>query len=122
MFLHVDSEDSDQTGRSESLLGAHSFCWFCHVTGRTLILMVLSCRGSFVVNFAVFGFQFNFQLLEMKLLNWVLLRSYDMDCCERITTQQVGAIQGIQNSQTFSYLKYIAKLREIYSIINVTYP
>ena len=24
------SEDSDQTGRSESSLGAQSFCWFCH--------------------------------------------------------------------------------------------
>ena len=27
-FLHADSEDSDQTGRT---LGAKSFCWFCHV-------------------------------------------------------------------------------------------
>ena len=26
-FLHADSEDSE----SESSLGAHSFCWFCHV-------------------------------------------------------------------------------------------
>ena len=35
-FLHADSEDSDQTGRcpgwSESLLGAQSLYWFCHVT------------------------------------------------------------------------------------------
>ena len=43
-FLHVDSEDSDQTGRirpvwSESSLGAHA------------ILLVLSCCGSFVKNF-----------------------------------------------------------------------
>ena len=33
-FLHADSEDSDQTGCpgwSKSSLGAHSFCWFCHV-------------------------------------------------------------------------------------------
>ena len=27
-FLHADSEDS------ESLLGAHSFCWFCHVAAH----------------------------------------------------------------------------------------
>ena len=39
MFLHADSEDSDQTGRSDwadtqadlSIRWAHmSFCWFCH--------------------------------------------------------------------------------------------
>ena len=39
MFLHADSEDSDQTGGcpdlSESLLGAR------------VILMVLSCGGSY---------------------------------------------------------------------------
>ena len=49
-FLHADSEDSDKTGRmpsrsdqtgqmpswSESLLGAHSFCWFCHVATQIL--------------------------------------------------------------------------------------
>ena len=39
-FLHVDSADSDQTGRmpswSESSLGAHSFCWFSHVTALWL--------------------------------------------------------------------------------------
>ena len=32
MFLHADSNDSDQT---EALLGAHSFCWFCHVMAQT---------------------------------------------------------------------------------------
>ena len=30
-FLHADSEDSDQT---ERMLGAHSFCWFCHVAAH----------------------------------------------------------------------------------------
>ena len=31
MFRHVDSEDSDQTGRYLSLRWAQrSFCWFCH--------------------------------------------------------------------------------------------
>ena len=35
-FLHADSEDSDQTGRiwSDSSLGAHSFCWFCHIADQ----------------------------------------------------------------------------------------
>ena len=38
-FLHADSEDSDQSGRmprSESMLGAHSLCWFCHVAAQML--------------------------------------------------------------------------------------
>ena len=32
-FLHVDSEDSDQTGRMPRLIwvfAGHTFCWFCH--------------------------------------------------------------------------------------------
>ena len=37
-FLHADSEDSDQTGRMPRLIWA----------GRTLILFVLSCRGSYL--------------------------------------------------------------------------
>ena len=37
-FLHADSEDSDLTGRMPRLI------WV--FTGRTLILLVLSCRGS----------------------------------------------------------------------------
>ena len=37
-FLHADSEDSDQTGRMPRLI------WV--FVGRTLILLVLSCRGS----------------------------------------------------------------------------
>ena len=38
-FLHADSEDSDQTGRMPSL--------FWVFAGRTIILLVLSCRGSY---------------------------------------------------------------------------
>ena len=37
-FLHADSEDSDQTWRMPRLI------WF--FAGRTLTLLVLSCRGS----------------------------------------------------------------------------
>ena len=39
-FLHADSEDSDQTGRMPRLIWVFA--------GRTLILLVLSCRGSFI--------------------------------------------------------------------------
>ena len=38
-FLHADSEDSDQTGRTPRLNWVFA--------GRTLILLVLSCRGSY---------------------------------------------------------------------------
>ena len=40
-FLHADSEDSDQTGRMPSLIRVF--------VGRTLILLLLSCHGSFVL-------------------------------------------------------------------------
>ena len=40
-FLHADSEDSDQTGRMPGLIWV--FTW------RTALLLVLSCRGSYVV-------------------------------------------------------------------------
>ena len=38
-FLHADSEDSDQTGRMPRLIWVFA--------RRTLILLVLSCRGSY---------------------------------------------------------------------------
>ena len=41
-FLHADSEDTDQTGRMPRLI------WI--FTGRTLILLFLSCRGSYANN------------------------------------------------------------------------
>ena len=39
-FLHADSQDSDQTGRMPRLIWVFA--------GRTAILLVLSCRSSFV--------------------------------------------------------------------------
>ena len=42
-FLQADSEDSDQTGRMARLIWVFA--------GRTLILLVLSCRGSFCNRF-----------------------------------------------------------------------
>ena len=41
-FLHADSEDSDQTGQMPRLIWVFA--------GRTLILLVLSCRGSYLVS------------------------------------------------------------------------
>ena len=46
MFLHADSEDSDQTGRMprliwESSLGAQPHCWFCHVAAHCLVVFVV---------------------------------------------------------------------------------
>ena len=38
-FLHADSEDSDQTGRMPRLIWVFA--------GRTVSLLVLSCRGSY---------------------------------------------------------------------------
>ena len=40
-FLHTDSEDSDWTGRMPRLIWVFA--------GRTLILLVLSCRGSIMI-------------------------------------------------------------------------
>ena len=42
-FLHADSEYSDQTGWMPRLI--------CVFAGRTLILLVLSCRGSYFLRF-----------------------------------------------------------------------
>ena len=39
-FLHADSEDSDQTGRMPRLIWVFA--------GHAVILLVLSCRGSFI--------------------------------------------------------------------------
>ena len=38
-FIHADSEDSDQTGRMPRLIWVFA--------GRTAILLVLSCRGTY---------------------------------------------------------------------------
>ena len=41
-FLHADSEDSDQTGRMPRLIWVFA--------GRTVTLLVLSCRGSYILD------------------------------------------------------------------------
>ena len=48
MFLHADSEYSEQTGQIWSLRWAHrSFCWFCHVAAQIVwIFFVLQALPS----------------------------------------------------------------------------
>ena len=50
-FLPVDSEDSDQTGRMPRLIWVFA--------GRTVMLLVLSCVGSFVSRSSRFSFSIN---------------------------------------------------------------
>ena len=57
-FLHADSEDSDQTGRMPRLIWVFA--------RRTLILLVLSCRGSNVVTISS---SFEWSLVEC-LYSW----------------------------------------------------
>ena len=45
-FLHADSEDSDQTRRMPRLIWVFA--------GRTVTLMVLSCRGSYLLHVILF--------------------------------------------------------------------
>ena len=60
-FLHADSEDSDQTGRMPRLIWVFA--------GRTLILLVLSCRTSFFGCLKFFTVCFTFiQLIRIAIL------------------------------------------------------
>ena len=48
-FRHADSNDCDQTGRLESLLGAH-VCWFCHVVAQlSASLVTADSPGMFLL-------------------------------------------------------------------------
>ena len=58
-FFHVDSEDSDQTGRTESSLGAHT------------ILLVLSWGGSF-------SFRLSLECSGIFFLMYVLSNHYSI--------------------------------------------
>ena len=57
------SEDSDQTGRMPRLIWVFA--------GRTLILLVLSCRGSYVLT----TFQLCWDVASVRLLPWTTGRS-----------------------------------------------
>ena len=55
-FLPADSEDSDQTGRMPRLIGVFA--------GRTVILLVLSCRGSYCGNITTMCFYMSYMVLD----------------------------------------------------------
>ena len=57
-FLHADSEDSDQTGRMPRLIWVFA--------GRTVTLLVWSCRGSFIIYWWTLKTQ---HLLKLSLLS-----------------------------------------------------
>ena len=62
-FLHADSEDSDQTGRMPSLIWVFA--------GRTITLLVLSCRGSYKKNVVKYSKLCKFQLRRVwRGLSW----------------------------------------------------
>ena len=57
-FLHADSEDCDQTGRMPRLIWVFA--------KRTLSLLVLSCRGSFVTDSCLVGPWTNIILINSR--------------------------------------------------------
>ena len=61
MFLHADSEDSDQTGRMPRQIWVFA--------GRTLILLVLSCRGSFHLSWLSPNYQQMLKHMSVRLIN-----------------------------------------------------
>ena len=68
-FLHADSEDSDQTGRMPRLIWVFA--------GRVVILLALSCRGSYVLLWLSFSrfLQKNTQTAQVKMLVCNILSS-----------------------------------------------
>ena len=65
-FLHADSKDSDQTGRMPRLIWVFA--------GRTLILLVLSCRGSFdlkIFTFPVQSLKWTFRFATEFITSWI---------------------------------------------------
>ena len=46
MFLHVDSKDSDQTGRMSFCLFCHEAAHLCGTETKHLLCIVVLCSGS----------------------------------------------------------------------------
>ena len=59
MFLHADSEDSDQTGRMHRLMCLRwaqlPFCWFCHAAAHVYIAASQASRVSLTADPGVAG-------------------------------------------------------------------
>ena len=71
-FLHADSEDSDQTGRMPRLIWVFA--------GRTLIWLVLSCRGPIVFVFIVYSLKYCNQL-KLSCLRYILCNCRNIRPC-----------------------------------------
>ena len=65
-FLHVDSEDSDQTGQMPRMIWVFAGC--------TLILLVLSCHGSYI-------FGHSELTCSLPLVNNTYIRKYQRFSC-----------------------------------------
>ena len=76
-FLHADSEDSDPIGRMPRLI--------CVFSGRTLILLVLSCRGSH--HHAHYSKQTQIDVLR---LHCSTLNQTDRKFCRKRIIRQLG--------------------------------
>ena len=68
LFFHADSEDADQTGRMPRLIWVFA--------GRTVILLVLSWSGSFVIHMR---YSRVFMILSSSLVVWDLYINYFTD-------------------------------------------
>ena len=78
-FLHADSEDSDQTGQMPRLIRIFA--------GHTLVLLVLSCHGSFIC--------IQRGYLQVKVLNCKPvcflgqpILDFDLVCCRFMSWEQ----------------------------------
>ena len=91
MFLHADSEDSDQTGRSgcpgwsECSLYAHPFCWFCHVAAHVFFQPV-DCAGSHHGSYCIVSKTLSF--LHVFHYMFSSLNCPIENCCEGIVIHQ----------------------------------
>ena len=83
MFLHVDSEDSDQAGQMPRLIRVFAGC--------TAILLVLSCRGSFQSVKLTFKSHKN----SIIMLNWnkiCIIINTATNLCHNMAASVLGGI------------------------------
>ena len=98
------SEDSDQTGRMPRLTGVFA--------GRTLILLVLSCRGSFLFHKSE---QFRGQRSESVMILFTGL-DFKQHYLRRVNWSVLSQ-SGVQNSQILLFRNYILFLSWLVRVI-----
>ena len=90
MLLHVDSEDSDQTGRMPRLIWVFA--------GRTAILLVLSCRGSYTLGPKYPRYMYIRTYKQYTHVYWV------QEIHERIDLKQyISSIYAVQKKKYFVF-------------------